>query len=99
MPITILREHYRCHPRIIEFYNQEYYDGELLPYTDVSMSKNSLVLYKTSAGNHMRKITCGNDKVTYNQHELDVIVSEIIDAPDLTERRNENSYAISKTGR
>ena len=32
-PVTLLREHYRCHPKIIEFCNQKFYDGELVSMT------------------------------------------------------------------
>ena len=31
--MTLLREHYRCHPKIIEFCNQQFYDGELISMT------------------------------------------------------------------
>jgi len=27
---TLLREHYRCHPKIINFCNQKFYRGELI---------------------------------------------------------------------
>jgi hypothetical protein len=32
-PRVILKEHYRCHPKIIGFCNQKYYNGELIPFT------------------------------------------------------------------
>lgn len=78
IPCVTLREHYRCHPQIIEFCNQEYYDGQLIPYTDSDSSNNPLIIYKTSKGNHMRKITNGDAKGTYNQRELDVIKEEVL---------------------
>lgn len=87
LPCETLQEHYRCHPQIIEFCNQKYYDGQLIPYTDPSLSECPLVLYKTSEGNHMRQVTRGAGKGRYNQRELDVIVEEILKAPDLVERR------------
>ena len=37
LPKTLLREHYRCHPKIIEFCNQKFYDNQLIvlsEYTD-----------------------------------------------------------------
>lgn len=83
LPREILREHYRCHPRIIEFCNQKYYDGELIPFTELSLSECPLLLYKTAEGNHMRQVTQGNKKGTYNQRELDVIIQEVLDAPEL----------------
>jgi len=30
IPETLLREHYRCHPKIIQFCNQKFYGGDLL---------------------------------------------------------------------
>lgn len=87
LPREILREHYRCHPQIIEFCNQKYYDGELIPYTD-SISENCpLVLYKTVEGNHMRRITRGEKQGNYNQRELDVTVEEILKNKDFIERQ------------
>ena len=32
-PVTLLREHYRCHPKIIEFCNQRFYGGQLIAMT------------------------------------------------------------------
>ena len=48
VPCTTLREHYRCHPQIIEFCNKQYYDGELIAYTKEDMSEAPLLLYKTA---------------------------------------------------
>ena len=30
LPVTLLKEHYRCHPLIIGFCNQQYYNKELI---------------------------------------------------------------------
>ncbi len=81
LPREILREHYRCHPSIIEFCNQKYYGGELIPYTNPEMSDCPLLLYKTSEGNHMRRVTRGDGKGIYNQRELDVIIQEVLTSP------------------
>lgn len=75
---VILREHYRCHPQIIEFCNQKYYGGQLIAYTKSAPKDCPLVLYKTSEGNHMRRVTRGEDKGIYNQREIDVIIQEIL---------------------
>lgn len=56
LPCEILREHYHYHPQIIEFCNQKYYDGKLIPYTNPNLSEYPLVLYKTVEGNHMRQV-------------------------------------------
>lgn len=88
LPREILREHYRCHPQIIEFCNQKYYGGELIPYTNPNLSQTPLVLYKTAEGNHMRRVTQGEKQGIYNRRELDVTVEEILQNPDLaTENR------------
>lgn len=87
LPREILREHYRCHPQIIEFCNQKYYDGKLIPYTSPSLSECPLLLYKTVEGNHMRRVTRGEKKGNYNQRELDVIVEEILKNPLFAENR------------
>ncbi|MCI8610636.1 MAG: AAA family ATPase [Clostridiales bacterium] len=83
LPREILREHYRCHPQIIQFCNQKYYGGELIPYTNSDLSQTPLVLYKTAEGNHMRRVTKGEKQGTYNQRELDVTVEEILKNSDL----------------
>lgn len=85
LPRETLREHYRCHPQIIEFCNQKYYDGELIPYTSQDLEDCPLVLYQTAEGNHMRRVTRGEEKGNYNQRELDVTVEEVLKNPDLTE--------------
>lgn len=87
LPRKILQEHYRCHPQIIEFCNQKYYDRELIPYTSPNLSECPLVLYKTAEGNHMRRVTRGEKKGNYNQRELDVTVEEILRNPVFAENR------------
>lgn len=82
LPRQILREHYRCHPKIIEFCNKKYYDGQLIAYTSENLSDNPLVLCRTAAGNHMRKVTSGKEKGFYSQRELDII-DRIIKSPDV----------------
>ena len=85
LPREILREHYRCHPQIIEFCNRKYYDGELIPFTNENLSECPLVLYKTSEGNHSRRFTRGEKRGIYNQRELDVIVEEVLTNPSFSE--------------
>ena len=50
-PVTLLREHYRCEPRIIGFCNSRFYGGLLIPMTKRS-EKPSLTVIKTVKGNH-----------------------------------------------
>lgn len=40
-PITLLREHYRCHPDIIGFCNNQFYDNELVVMTDEEQGQSS----------------------------------------------------------
>lgn len=81
LPLQRLQEHYRCHPQIIGFCNNKYYDGDLISYTSASLSECPLVLYKTVEGNHLRRVTRGEEKGIYNQRELDVTVEEIMKSP------------------
>ncbi|GGA05014.1 DNA helicase [Paenibacillus marchantiophytorum] len=74
LPRVLLREHYRCHPQIINFCNKKYYNEELIPFTLGNEILSPLVLIRTEKGNHMRRVTRGNDKGNFNQRELDVIV-------------------------
>lgn len=52
---TLLREHYRCHPKIINFCNQKFYRGELIIMTTDKGEEDVLSVVKTVAGNHERK--------------------------------------------
>lgn len=69
-PVTLLREHYRCHPKIIEFCNQRFYNGELIAMTTDQNEKDVLQVIRTVPGNHAR----GH----FNQREIDVITKEIL---------------------
>lgn len=69
-PVTLLREHYRCHPKIIEFCNQRFYDGELISMTTDKGEEKVLQVLRTVKGNHAR----GH----FNQREIDVITQEVL---------------------
>lgn len=69
-PVTLLREHYRCHPKIIEFCNQRFYNGELVAMTTDNHEENVLQVVRTAKGNHAR----GH----FNQREIDVIAGEVM---------------------
>jgi superfamily I DNA and/or RNA helicase len=67
VPTTLLKEHYRCAPDIINFCNKMFYDGELVP-----MTKNTgqhIEIIKTVPGNHARRNPNGSGM--YNQREID----------------------------
>jgi superfamily I DNA and/or RNA helicase len=70
VPKTLLMEHYRCHPKIIEFCNQKFYNNQLIVLTAPKSDSKPLVLYKTVEGNHARN--------RVNQRQIDVIKNEII---------------------
>lgn len=67
---TLLREHYRCHPTIINFCNQRFYAGNLLIMTQDHDEKDVMMAIKTVPGHHCRN--------HYNQREIDVVQQEII---------------------
>lgn len=70
LPKTLLREHYRCHPKIIEFCNKKFYDNQLIVHTEYSEKRQPLLVYKTARGNHARE--------RMNQRQIDTIKHEII---------------------
>ena len=70
IPVTLLREHYRCHPKIIEFCNQCFYNGELITMTTDNNEENVLKVVRTVKGNHARQ--------RLNQREIDVIAQEVM---------------------
>ena len=95
LPRKILKEHYRCHPKIIEFCNKRYYNGELIAFSNKEhlKVKKPLILYYTAAGNHMRKITRKTQKTeTFNDRELEVIRDEVLQDNRI------NSYSNDEIG-
>lgn len=69
-PTVLLREHYRCHPKIIQFCNEKFYGGQLIVMTADHSEPDVLTLYQTAPGNHAR----GHR----NQREIDVIREEVL---------------------
>lgn len=70
IPKTLLKEHYRCHPKIINFCNQKFYGGELIIMSEDNEEPDVLSVVKTVQGNHAR----GH----MNQRQIDVICKEIL---------------------
>ncbi|MNZ50616.1 hypothetical protein D3C78_684080 [compost metagenome] len=70
LPRTLLKEHYRCHPRIIQFCNQQFYDNTLVPMTE-DKGEAPLRLVVTAKGNHARQNT--------NLRELDSLLKVLED--------------------
>ena len=76
---TLLREHYRCHPKIINFCNQRFYGGNLLMMTDDHDEENVMTVVKTKPGNHSRICTLSDDRTSkLNEREIDVIKEELL---------------------
>ena len=69
-PRTLLREHYRCHPKIINFCNQKFYNGNLVIMTKDCGESNVLSVIKTSIGNHSRE--------HMNQRQIDILTTEVL---------------------
>lgn len=80
-PRVVLKEHYRCHPKIIGFCNQKYYHGDLIPFTQEDTSDEPFILYRIAKGNHMREVTKGERLGKFNQREMDVILEEVLKNP------------------
>ena len=76
---TPLKEHYRCHPKIIEFCNKKFYNSELIIMTKDSGEKDTLKVYKTVMGNHARGFVC--------QRQIDEITQNIL--PNLQEKKSD----------
>lgn len=71
-PQTLLREHYRCHPKIIGFCNQKFYHDELVIMTEDQGEVDTLAVYQANAGNHRR----GH----LNQRQIDVTLKDVFPA-------------------
>ena len=72
LPRTLLKEHYRCHPRIIQFCNQQFYENALVPMTQ-GEGDMPMCLVVTAKGNHARSNT--------NLREIDSLLKVLEDAP------------------
>ena len=83
-PRTLLREHYRCHPKIIQFCNKKFYDDQLIIMTDDYGENDVLKVYITTEGNHAR----GH----LNQRQIDVIEKEVI--PELSKKVDGKNIGI-----
>ena len=70
LPETLLREHYRCHPKIIQFCNRKFYGGELLIMTRDHGEPEVLKAIVTVEGQHARG--------TINQRQIDEITQQVL---------------------
>lgn len=69
-PRTLLREHYRCHPKIINFCNKKFYNDQLIIMTEDNGESDVLKAHITAPGNHARG--------RYNQRQIDEIKQVIL---------------------
>lgn len=84
VPRTLLKEHYRCHPKIVQFCNKKFYDNQLIIMTEDRGEDDVLKAYITSEGNHAR----GH----LNQRQIDIIEKEVI--PELSKKVDSKDIGI-----
>lgn len=84
IPNTLLREHYRCHPKIIEFCNVKFYNNQLITMTKDNKEDNVIKAYITVKGNHER------DHV--NERQIDEIKQTIL--PELVKSYSNDEIGI-----
>ena len=82
---TMLKEHYRCHPKIIDFCNKKFYNNELIIMTKDNNSSDILSVIKTVKGNH----ASGHK----NQRQIDETM-EYIKSSKLLEKYSMNNIGI-----
>lgn len=70
VPNTLLREHYRCHPKIINFCNQKFYGGNLVIMTKDNDENDVLSVVKTVEGEHSRE--------RMNLRQIEVVKDEVL---------------------
>ena len=71
-PSTLLKEHYRCHPAIIEFCNRMYYGGQLIPMRVPSAhAPDPLAIVYAAPGNHARRASRGSG--FFSQQEIEIV--------------------------
>lgn len=71
-PNVLLREHYRCHPKIAGFFNRKFYAGNLIVMTADRGEPDVMQVIFTVPGNHARG--------RVNQRQVDVISQEVLPA-------------------
>lgn len=83
-PCTLLREHYRCHPKIIGFCNQRFYGGRLLCMTHDKGEPDVLSAILTAPGNHCT--ACQSEQTRHpsrcNMREVDEIMARFMPLKD-----------------
>jgi len=77
---TLLREHYRCHPTIINFCNQRFYGGELVIMTEDHGEDNVMIAKTTTPGEYVRKcyVSSTGKEGKFNNREIEVVRDELL---------------------
>ena len=77
---TLLREHYRCHPTIINFCNQRFYGGELVIMTEDHGEENVMIAKTTTPGEYVRKchVRSTGKEGKFNYREIEVVRDELL---------------------
>ena len=85
---TLLREHYRCHPTIINFCNQRFYGGELVIMTEDHGEDDVMMAKTTKPGEYVRKcyVRSTGKEGKFNYREIEVVRDEIL--PDLSDKED-----------
>lgn len=81
---VLLKEHYRCHPKIINFCNKKFYNNELVILTEDKGEEDVMKVYIMVKGSHAR----GH----YNQRQIDIIDKEIM--PELKQKLSVDEIGI-----
>ena len=77
IPMMMLQEHYRCHPQIIRFCNEKFYENNLVIMTEGSDEDEVLSVVRTAPGNHERQHPDGG---FINVRQMEVIRDEVLPA-------------------
>ncbi|WP_157775904.1 AAA domain-containing protein [Mesoplasma florum] len=96
VPTQLLREHYRCHPGIIEFCNQKYYDNKLIIMTEEKEKTNP---FETIVGESLYY----NDTNKTSKKEIEniknyLVNNNISDIGIITPFRNQANLLSSQVG-
>ena len=65
--VTLLKEHYRCHPLIIGFCNKQFYNNQLVIMTKRESEEKPLSIIRSVKGNHARG--------THNKRQAEDVIS------------------------
>ena len=71
VPVTLLKEHYRCHPLIIGFCNKQFYNNQLVIMTKRESEEKPLSIIRSVKGNHARG--------THNRRQAEDVIDIVKD--------------------